>query len=86
MSDDAVSADATTTAAVEKILRELVRPLLERDGGGIELVSVRGSAVVVRLVAVCAGCPGAGYTTDAVLIPLLRGAVSNLALTVERAP
>lgn len=61
-----------------------MRPLLERDGGGIELVSVRGSEVVVRLVAVCAGCPGAGYTTESVLRPLLSTVVSELSLTVQR--
>jgi len=78
--------DAAMTAEVERVLRELVRPLLERDGGGIELVSVTGSEVVVRLVSVCAGCPGAGYTTDSVLIPLLSTVVSGLSLKVERAP
>lgn|GEM_PF-4024708 len=78
--------DAATTAEVERVLRELVRPVLERDGGGIELVSVAGSDVVVRLVSVCAGCPGAGYTTDAVLTPLISTVVSGLSLRVERAP
>ena len=78
--------DAVTTAEVERVLRDHVRPLLERDGGGIELVSVAGFEVVVRLVSVCAGCPGAGYTTDAVLFPLLSTVVRGLSLRVERAP
>lgn len=86
MTDVLLPPDIATTAEVERVLRDLVRPVLERDGGGIELVSVAGSEVVVRLVSVCAGCPGAGYTTAAVLIPLLSTVVSGLSLKVERAP
>ena len=86
LSTDAPSIDDVKTAEIEGILREVVRPLLERDGGGIELVSVRGSMVVVRLVAVCAGCPGSGYTTESVLLPALRTVLSEVSLTVERAP
>lgn len=82
----ALSTDDVKSAEIEGVLRDLVRPLLERDGGGIELVSVRGSAVVVRLIAVCAGCPGSGYTTESVLLPALRTVLSEVSLTVERAP
>ena len=83
---DALSPDDAATAEVERVLQDLVRPLLERDGGGIELVSVRGAEVVVRLVAVCAGCPGASYTTETVIAPLIGSVVSGLSLKIERAP
>jgi Fe-S cluster biogenesis protein NfuA len=83
---EAAGPDAKTTEALERVLEELVRPLLARDGGGIELVSVSGADVVVRLCAGCAGCPGAKYTTDAVLVPLMQTVVSDLSLKVERAP
>ena len=37
---------------------ELVRPMLQRDGGDVELVDVTEDGVVkVRLQGACAGCP-----------------------------
>jgi len=41
---------------VEEIL-DKVRPILERDGGNVELVGVDGGTVKVKLVGACAGCP-----------------------------
>ena len=41
---------------VEKILNE-IRPLLQRDGGDVELVDINGGIVKVRLQGACAGCP-----------------------------
>jgi Fe-S cluster biogenesis protein NfuA len=42
--------------AVEKAL-EKIRPLLQRDGGDIELVEITGGIVKVRLTGACKGCP-----------------------------
>ena len=39
-----------------------VRPLLERDEGGIELIDVAGNCATVRLSGNCAGCPSAALT------------------------
>jgi Fe-S cluster biogenesis protein NfuA len=41
---------------VEKAL-EKIRPLLQRDGGDIELVEVTDGIVKVRLTGACKGCP-----------------------------
>lgn len=41
---------------VEKVLNE-IRPMLIRDGGNVELVSIDGGVVKVRLQGACAGCP-----------------------------
>jgi Fe-S cluster biogenesis protein NfuA len=46
---------------VEAVIGE-VRPLLQADGGDIELVSVDDGVVKVRLRGACAGCPGAQMT------------------------
>ncbi len=47
---------------VEKVLNE-IRPLLQADGGDVELVDVEADGVVkVRLKGACHGCPGAMYT------------------------
>jgi Fe-S cluster biogenesis protein NfuA len=41
---------------VENVLNE-IRPMLVRDGGNVELVSIEGGIVKVRLQGACAGCP-----------------------------
>jgi len=46
---------------VEAVIGE-IRPLLQGDGGDIELVSVDDGVVKVRLRGACAGCPGAQMT------------------------
>ncbi|MCU0539935.1 MAG: NifU family protein [Desulfobacterales bacterium] len=34
-----------------------IRPLLQKDGGDVELVDVREGVVTVRLTGACRGCP-----------------------------
>ncbi len=47
---------------VEKVLGK-IRPMLQADGGDVELVGVDEQGVVqVRLQGACAGCPGAQMT------------------------
>ena len=42
---------------------ESIRPMLQNDGGDIELVSVEeDNTVKVRLQGACRGCPGAAMT------------------------
>jgi len=43
---------------------EEVRPMLEADGGGIELDRIEDNVVYVRLVGACHGCPSAGATLN----------------------
>jgi Fe-S cluster biogenesis protein NfuA len=45
-----------TKQLVEKAL-EKIRPMLQRDGGDIELVEVNDGVVKVRLTGACKGCP-----------------------------
>lgn len=42
--------------AVEQTLAK-IRPMLQRDGGDIELVEVTDGVVKVRLTGACKGCP-----------------------------
>ena len=46
---------------VEAVINE-IRPLLQGDGGDIELVGIEDKVVKVRLRGACAGCPGAQMT------------------------
>ena len=46
---------------VEKALKE-IRPVLQADGGDVELVDVQDGIVKVRLREACMGCPMATLT------------------------
>ncbi len=46
---------------VEKVI-DKIRPVLQADGGNIELVDVVDGVVKVKLMGACAGCPGAQMT------------------------
>lgn len=46
---------------IEEVLAR-VRPLLQADGGDIELVDVDGNDATVRLTGVCSACPSAHMT------------------------
>jgi len=55
-------ADHDTKHAIEDAIAS-IRPLLQRDGGDIELVSIEEDMTVkVRLQGACKGCPGAQMT------------------------
>ena len=49
---------------IEKALAK-IRPMLQRDGGSVELVDVDGSIVKVRLTGACHGCPMSQMTLKA---------------------
>ena len=46
---------------VEEVLA-MIRPMLQRDGGDVELVEVDDGIVKVRLTGACGGCPMATMT------------------------
>jgi Fe-S cluster biogenesis protein NfuA len=55
-----MSADAETTTLkdrVEAMIAKEIRPLLQRDGGDIEILDVQDGVVRVRLQGTCSGCP-----------------------------
>ena len=62
MSEEATN-NATMTEQVREVI-DAIRPMLQADGGDIELVNVEESSgvVSVRLQGRCKGCPGAAMT------------------------
>jgi Fe-S cluster biogenesis protein NfuA len=61
--------------AAEKLIAEYIRPLIEADGGQIDLVEVTPGRVVVRLSGTCGGCPGKPYTLSRIIEPALKRAL-----------
>jgi len=47
---------------IERIVDEYVRPLLEKDGGGIDIIDIKEKLVYCSLKGACAGCAGAAQT------------------------
>ena len=62
---------------VEKVL-ETIRPMLQADGGDIELVDVVDGVVKVRLRGMCSGCPMAGMTLKNGVEAKLREAIPEV--------
>jgi Fe-S cluster biogenesis protein NfuA len=62
--------------SVEAVLNR-VRPLLQADGGDIELVDVQGNSARVRLLGMCAACPSAHMTLFMGVEMALRDAIQG---------
>jgi Fe-S cluster biogenesis protein NfuA len=66
-----------TREKVEAVLKR-VRPLLQADGGNIELVEVDTRSASVRLTGVCARCPSAHLTLHVGVESLLRDEIPEI--------
>jgi Fe-S cluster biogenesis protein NfuA len=64
-------------ARLQELLRDVLEPLIEADGGHIELVSADAERVVFKLSGSCAGCPGVQYTRGHVIVPVVRKALGT---------
>jgi Fe-S cluster biogenesis protein NfuA len=62
---------------VQSVLDDIVRPLIEADGGTIELVNVTDDCVSVRLGGAYAGCPSGPFTLRGIIEPAIRKATGE---------
>lgn len=62
---------------IEKALAK-IRPMLERDGGSVELVEVDGTIVKVRLTGACRGCPMSQMTLKAGIERIIKADVPQV--------
>lgn len=53
--------------AVEAVLNEHVRPLLQGHGGDMRVIEVANGVVRFKLTGRCAGCAAADLTTEALI-------------------
>ncbi len=67
---------------VQQVIDNEIKPMLEQDGGSIELINVDGANVLVKLKGRCATCPTASVTLKHVVQDKLREFVAK-ELTVE---
>ena len=63
---------------VQKVI-DRIRPMLQADGGDVELVDVKeGGVVEVKLQGACSGCPGAIYTLKNGIESMLKEEVPEI--------
>ena len=60
---------------VERVL-DKIRPAMEADGGGVELVDVKGGMVIIQLKGMCLDCPSVSMTMRMGIEKTLRKHIS----------
>ncbi|MBN2801646.1 MAG: Fe-S cluster assembly protein NifU [Deltaproteobacteria bacterium] len=48
---------------IQEIIDNEIRPELEKDSGGIDLIDIDGLTVAIRMIGQCAGCMAANFTS-----------------------
>ena len=66
-----------TREEVKRII-EKIRPVLQADGGDIELIDIEGEIVKVKLRGACAGCPLAQMTLKGFVEDAIKKNVSGI--------
>lgn len=57
---------------LDRVIDEILRPLLEADGGGVEVVSFDGDELVLALTGVLRGDPGSPYVQAQIVRPAIE--------------
>ena len=68
---------------VEKTIDEVVRPILARDGGDVEIIDIKEALVFCRLSGACAGCAAAGQTLKLMVEKTLKDLVDERIRVIE---
>jgi NifU-like protein len=68
---------------IEKAIDEYVRPILQRDGGNVELVDIKDKLVYCRLTGACQGCAGAAQTLRMLIEQTLKDMVDEQIRVIE---
>ena len=69
-----------------RLVREVLAPLVQADGGELYLVSAEDSGVVLHLAGRFSGCPGNTLTRRRVLEPLIASAAPGATVTLTTGP
>lgn len=67
-------------AKLDRVLDEILRPLLDADGGGIDVVSFDGKEIVLALTGAFRGDPGAPYVQQRVIRPAITKALGEVVI------
>lgn len=67
---------------IQKVIETEIRPLLQRDGGDLQIIDYRENILTIRYQGACGGCPHAAEGTKNFIEAILREKV-NPKLTVQ---
>lgn len=62
---------------IEQVMEETVKPMLARDGGGVEIVDIKDKLIYCQLVGACHGCAGASMTLKLMIEKTLKDQVDE---------
>lgn len=62
---------------VEKLIDDYVRPMLQQDGGDIEIIDIKDRIVYAHLVGACASCAGAAMTLKMMVEQTLKNQIDD---------
>ncbi|GHT21990.1 nitrogen fixation protein NifU [Planctomycetales bacterium] len=62
---------------IEKLLDDYLRPMVQKDGGDLELIDIKDAFVYLELRGACAGCAGAGQTLKYLVEKTLKDQVDE---------
>ncbi len=80
--EDAARADGLE-AAVWRVMEANVLPILHRDGGDLELLSIEQGVVRINLIGACRTCPASALTVKGGIEKMLKEAFPNEIHSVE---
>lgn len=67
--------DEDLQSPVSSIIEKKIAPMLARDGGAIELLTIKNARVYVQLKGACIGCSASGSTLKYVVEKELKTAI-----------
>jgi NifU-like protein len=62
---------------IDRTMDEYVRPMLQRDGGDLEIIDIKDTVVYCRLAGACSGCAGASQTLKMLVEQVLKDMVDQ---------
>jgi Fe-S cluster biogenesis protein NfuA len=69
---------------ISDVIENEVRPVLQADGGDIELIDVEDGIVKVKLVGACAHCPSSALTLYSGVEKMLMEKFPNIVKGIEQ--
>ena len=83
---NSLSGEIDGDAAIIKLCRDVLSPLVVADGGVMFVVKATTEEVHLHLTGTCAGCPGASHTRDGVIAPAIRTVAAKARVVVTTGP
>ena len=63
---------------IQEVLAHNIRPMIQQDGGDLELIKVEDGIVYIELKGACVGCPFSFYTLTLGIEQTLKGLVPEV--------